>query len=47
MKIASTDKSQAKRIRRDDEEDEQDTITFDAVLCTVPLGILKVCLFFI
>ena len=39
--MTSTDKS--KRLKRDDEIDETDEpLIFDAVLCTVPLGILKV-----
>ena len=41
VKMTSTDKS--KRLKRDDEIDETDEpLIFDAVLCTVPLGILKV-----
>ena len=41
VKLSSTDKN--KRLKRDDEFDETvEPLVFDAVLCTVPLGILKV-----
>ena len=41
VKLSSTDKN--KRLKRDDEFDETvEPLVFDAVLCTVPLGVLKV-----